>query len=172
MKKQPYRGTSLLHFQDHFGDEDQCLNYLMAKRWPEGFECPHCGSKKSCFKPSGNSFECYSCKKITSPTAGTLFHRSKVPLRKWYWAIFLVATSKKGVSALYLKKELKVHYRTAWGILRKIRLAMANRDMQWNLKVTERKFIGKWQKKKTVSMNGLSLKKIRNLPMSIFAGLI
>ena len=136
MKKQGYRGTSLLHFQDHFGDEDQCLEYLIEKRWPDGFVCPKCQGKKSCFKPSRGAFECYQCKTVTSPTAGTLFHRSKVPLRKWFWAIFLVATSKKGVSALYLQRELKVHYRTAWSILRKIRLSMANRDMKWNLKGT------------------------------------
>jgi len=63
-----------------------------------------------------------------------MFHRTKVPLRKWFWAIFLIATSKKGVSALFLQKELKVSYPTAWSMLRKIRLSMANRDMQWNLK--------------------------------------
>lgn len=134
MKKKNYRGTSLLHFQDHFRNEDQCLEYLINKRWPDGFVCPHCKSQHSCFKPSHGSFECYDCKKETSPTAGTLFHRSKVPLRKWFWAIFLIATSKKGTPALFLQRELKVSYPTAWSILRKIRLAMSNRDMQWNLK--------------------------------------
>jgi len=136
MKKQGYRGTSLLHFQDHFGDEDQCLEYLIKKRWPDGFKCPHCGAGRSCFKPSSARFECYDCKKVTSPTAGTMFHKTRVPLRKWFWAIFLLATSKKCISALFLQKELRVSYPTAWSMLRKIRLSMANRDMQWNLKGT------------------------------------
>jgi hypothetical protein len=73
---------------------------------------------------------------VTSPNSGTLFHKSKVPLREWFWAIFLVATPKKGVAALYLHRELKVSYPTAWSMLRKIRLSMVNRDAQWDLKGT------------------------------------
>jgi hypothetical protein len=133
--KKKYEGLSLLEFQERFSTEKACMDYLIQTRWPEGFSC-HCKSKNFCFSPTRSEFHCYECDAVTSPTAGTLFHRSKVSLRKWFWVMFLVGTSKKGVSALYIKRELKVHYRTAWSMLRKIRLSMANRDAQWNLKGT------------------------------------
>lgn len=133
MKKQ-YQELNFLQFQDRYSDEDKCLSHLVKLRWPEGFECPHCGIKgQSCFKPSRGEFECYRCLKLTSPTAGTVFHRTKVPLRKWFWAIYLLSTSKKAVSTLYLSKQLDISYRTAWAMRRKIQKAMANRDAQYSL---------------------------------------
>lgn len=131
--KQPYNDLSLLEFQDRFSTEKACRDHLISMRWPEGFIC-ECGSKEHCYSPNREEFHCYRCDGVTSPTAGTLFHRSKVPLRKWFWAIFLVATSKKGVPALYLKRELKLNDRTAWSMLRKMRLSMANRNTHWKLK--------------------------------------
>lgn len=135
MMKKKYEGYSLLEFQERFGTEEACREYLVQTRWPEGFVC-RCGSKRYCYSEGRNEFHCYECDGVTSPNSGTLFHKSKVPLRKWFWAIFLVATSKKGVSALYLQRELKVSYPTAWAMLRKIRLSMASRDAQWNLNGT------------------------------------
>jgi len=135
--KKPYQELTFLQFQDRFSDEDQCLTHLTQLRWPEGFECPHCKTKeRNCFKPSHGAFECYECKKVTSPTAGTLFHRTKVPLRKWFWAIYLLSTPKKSVSTLYLSQQLEVHYDTAWAMRKKIQISMAHRDEQYSLNGT------------------------------------
>jgi hypothetical protein len=131
--KQAYSEMTLLEFQDRFATEEACRQHLIAMRWPDGFVCPKRESRRHCFSANRGEYHCYSCDGVTSPTAGTLFHCSKIPLKKWFWGIFLVATSKKGVPALYLKRQLQVHYRTAWMMLRKIRLAMANRDDHWEL---------------------------------------
>ena len=132
--KEHYQQLSFLQFQDRLSDEDKCLSHLIELRWPEGFECPHCKVKgRKCFKPSRGVFECYGCFKLTSPTAGTVFHRTKVPLRKWFWAIYLLSTPKKSVSTLYLSRQLELNYRTAWGMRLKIQKAMANRDQQYSL---------------------------------------
>jgi len=135
MIKPKYKELTALDFQSRFRSESACRKYLVRMRWPKGFSCPHCHCSKGCYKPSRKTFECYGCKKLTSPTAGTLFHKSKVPLRKWFWAIYWMATSKKGVSALYLQKQLKLgSYNTAWMMAQKIRLAMADRDQLYKLK--------------------------------------
>lgn len=131
--KNQYQQLSFLQFQDRYSDEDKCLSHLIELRWPEGFECPHCSAKRSCFKPSRGVFECYECRKLTSPTAGTVFHRTKVPLRKWFWAIYWLSTPKKSVSTLFLSRQLEVNYRTAWCMRLKIQRAMANRDKQYAL---------------------------------------
>ena len=106
----------------------------MELRWPEGFQCRHCGQgERHCYKPSRMVFECYACSKLSSATAGTLFHKSKVPLRKWFWMIYLLSTSKKAVSTLYLSQQLNLNWKTAWAMRRKIQKAMAHRDDQYSL---------------------------------------
>jgi hypothetical protein len=134
-REKPYHDMSLLDFQTRFPDEAACWEYLSKMRWQEGFCCPKCQSKKNCFKPKRKVFECYGCKHQSSVTAGTIFHKSRVPLRKWFWAIFLIATSKKGVSMLYLQRQLGMKsYRATWLMGHKIRHAMIQRDDLYQLK--------------------------------------
>jgi transposase-like protein len=128
-KKKPYQDLSLIDFQERFPTEETCWEYLLKMRWPEGFTCPKCGSKKASFNKTRKVYECYACGKQTSVCAGTAFHKSRIPLLKWYWAIFLMATSKKGVSMLYLQRQLGIKsYRSAWLMGQKIRQAMIHRD--------------------------------------------
>ena len=135
MEKRAYSELGLLEFQEKFATEEACRKHLIELRWPEGFKCRHCGKgERHCFKPSRLLFECYDCKGLTSVTAQTLFHKSKVPLRKWFWCVYFLATSKKAISTLYLSKQLKLNYKTAWAMRRKIQTAMANRDEQYRLK--------------------------------------
>jgi transposase-like protein len=127
--KKPYKNISLLDFQRQFPDEKSCWDYLVKMRWPSGFVCPKCKSKKHCFKPKRHVFECYGCHSQSSVTTGTIFHKSRQPLQKWFWALFLIATSKKGVSMLYLQRQLGIKsYRAAWLMGHKIRNAMIQRD--------------------------------------------
>lgn len=135
--QKPYHDKSLLEFQKRFPDEQSCWEYLVAMRWPNGFKCPYCEQSKNCFNSRKRVFECYNCGKQISVISGTIFHRSKVPLLKWFWAIFLMSTNKKGVSMLYLQKQLgMLNYRTVWQMGHKIRRAMAQRDDIYSLKGT------------------------------------
>lgn len=130
-----YPELSLLGFQIRFPNEQACWEYVVKLRWPEGCRCPKHPKAKVHFKPSTQLFECYECGWQTSATAGTIFHKSRIPLRKWFWAIFLMATSSKGVSMLNLQKHLKIKsYRAVWLMGQKIRCAMIHREGLYQLK--------------------------------------
>jgi ISXO2-like transposase domain/Transposase zinc-ribbon domain len=125
MKK---RSKLLLEFQERFRTEDDCLNALMQMRWPRGFVCPECGHDDGYRLSRARVIECAVCKKQTSITAGTMFHRTRIPLLHWLWMIFLVAQDKGGVSTLRVAKQLGMVYSTAWHVMHKIRQAMSERD--------------------------------------------
>ena len=120
-----YPGT-FQDFDKWFSSESDCLEYIAKLRWPQGFVCPGCGEKSE--KPSlmgRGLFLCRKCKRQTSITAGTLFHRSHKPLRTWFLAIWFVTSQKHGASALGLKRVLGLgSYNTAWTWLHKLRRGM------------------------------------------------
>lgn len=133
-RQKPYGSTSLLDFQKRFPDEESCRDYLVKMRWPDGFECPHCKKQSACLNPERKNFECYECRVQTSVTAGTAFHKSRLPLQKWFWAIFLMSSSKKGISMLFLQEQLGIKsYRAAWLMGQKIRKAMTQRDALYQI---------------------------------------
>lgn len=125
--------VSLLDWQKQFGTERACTKALMKVRWPQGFQCPVCGSKKSCFITTRKLHQCLQCRHQVSVTADTLFHATKIPLVKWFWAIYLTASDKGGVSALRLSKHIGVSWPTARNMLKKIRISMAHRDSIYRL---------------------------------------
>ena len=129
-----YREISLLEFQDQFNSEEKCLDYLFKVRWPDSFRCPRCGHGRYYkLKPRG-LYKCQSCGYQASVTAGTTFHRTKVPLRKWFWLIYRMATSKTGVSIAEMGRELEIQdYKTIWVMAHKIREAMGQRDARYRL---------------------------------------
>src|SRR6266403_3619975 len=106
---------SLIEFQQRFGDEAACAQYLVAARWPDGFVCPGCGSGKAWrLETKAWTYECASCGRQTSVTAGTIMHHSKLPLTVWFWAAYLMATHSNGISALQLQRQLAFgSYKTA-----------------------------------------------------------
>jgi transposase-like protein len=118
---------NILDFQKKFGSEDACRDHLFKIRWPDGPTCPKCGAGRFYKITKRNIYEC-RCGHQVSLTAGTIMHGSHLPLTKWFWAIYLCAQDKRGVSALRLKRELHVAYQTAWLMLQKIRRAMGERD--------------------------------------------
>jgi hypothetical protein len=133
-KEKTYEEISLLDFQSKFSTEQICWDYLIKIRWPDGVKCSHCADSKLDFMQTRKIFECRQCHTQISATAGTIFHKSRVPLRKWFWAIYLMATSKKGVPMLYLQKQLELgSYHTAWLMGHKIRQAMIQRDSLYTL---------------------------------------
>jgi transposase-like protein len=110
-----------------FPDDDACRDYLDWLRWPDGFVCPKCGSDRGWKLPDGR-WSCGGCKRRTSPTAGTIFDRTKTPLTTWFAAAWYVTNQKQGVSALGLKNVTGVSYQTAWSMLHKYRSAMVRPD--------------------------------------------
>lgn len=114
-----------------FPDEDACVAYLAACRWPDGFRCPECGNDAAFELPRRRLWQCKSCGHQTSVTAGTVMHRTRTPLITWFWAAFWMTAHKPGLSALQLQHMLGLgRYETAWLILHKLRRAMvdANRE--------------------------------------------
>jgi len=146
VSKKPYKEMVLIDFYERFPNEQACWDYFLSLRWPEGFICPACQGTKGCFKPSRKLFECYNCKHQTSLIAGTVFEKTRIPLTKWFWFIFFMATSKKGVSMLYLQEQLRIKtYKTIWSMGHKIRKGMAVRDAMYELQgivETDEIFIG------------------------------
>lgn len=116
---------SIMEFTRKFATEEQCLDYLVRCRWPDGFRCRRCGSEKAWPRPDRKAMRCAGCDLITTVTAGTAMHRSRLPLKSWMWAAYLVATDKRGVSALGLQRQLGLtRYETAYQLLQKLRSAM------------------------------------------------
>lgn len=121
-------------FRSGFLDEAACAQYLTAQRWPKGFACPRCGGRSRGYIASRRVHECAACGYQCSVTAGTIFHKTRVPLVDWFWAIYRMSQAKKGISALQLSKEIGVSYPTAWLMQHKIRKAMADRDQRYQLR--------------------------------------
>lgn len=115
---------SLEQVRREFSTQRKCEKHLQRQRWPDGITCPRCGTRRPYLLKTQRLWECRSCKYQFSVTAGTIFHRSKVPLPKWYTAIWLMCNSPKGISAKALERHLGVHYETAWYMAKRIRTAM------------------------------------------------
>ena len=126
-------GMSLLEWQKRYGTERSCAKTLIKVRWPKGFQCPTCGFMKAYYLESRKLYQCSHCRHQVSITADTLFHSTKISLVKWFWAIYLIASDKRGISALRIAKHLGVSWITARNMLRKIRKAMADRDSIYRL---------------------------------------
>jgi hypothetical protein len=126
-----YTERGLLAFQRAFATEEACAEHLKALRWPEGFACPRCGHKEAWSIGTRKLLDCKGCRAQVSLTAGTIFHRTRTPLVKWYWLLYHMATEKVGVSVAQLQRGLEIpDYKTAWLMAHKVRKAMADRDAQ------------------------------------------
>jgi transposase-like protein len=116
----------------YFHDDEAAFAHLEAVMWPHGPECPHCGTVNDAHKIPANPekrvrhglHRCNGCKKQFTVTVGTVFEASKVPLHKWLQAVYLMTSSKKGVSSHQLHRALEVTYKTAWFMSHRIREAM------------------------------------------------
>jgi len=122
-----------LEFQQKFSTEEACRCHLFKIRWPNGFRCPRCNHNRAYELTKRNLFQCTECGYQASVTAGTVMHRTRTPLLIWFWAIYLVANDKRGISATYLSRQFEVSYPTAWLMLHKIRKAMIDRDSMYYL---------------------------------------
>ncbi|MGH7090874.1 MAG: IS1595 family transposase [Stellaceae bacterium] len=113
----------------HFHDEAAAYAYVEARVWPNGRVCPHCGVVDTSGPLKGKTnriglYKCYACRKPLSVKIGTIFEASHIPMHVWLQAMFLVASSKKGISAHQLQRTLGVTIKTAWFLGHRIREAM------------------------------------------------
>ena len=115
---------TLADFLDHFKDEATCQKYFEAMRFRDGDYCPHCGHTHINRFKDGKRFRCASCKQDFTIKTKTVFGESKIPLRKWFIAIYLLTTNKKGISSINLSKQVGVTQKTAWFMDMRIRKAM------------------------------------------------
>ncbi len=118
--------TNLLTLMDDFSTDTKCRELLERLRWPNGVACLRCGSLSISEIDTRKQYDCNACRYRFSVTADTIMHDSHLPLRKWFIAIYLMCESKKGISALQLKRTLGVAYKTAWYLSHRIREAMGN----------------------------------------------
>ncbi len=113
----------------HFHNEEAAYKFVEARVWPRGPICPHCGGVERNSPLAGKStrigtYKCYDCRKPFTVKVGTIFESSHVPLRLWLQAIFLITSSKKGISSNQLHRTLGVTLKTAWFMSHRIREAM------------------------------------------------
>jgi ribosomal protein L37AE/L43A len=120
----------MIEFFDLYGTEQQCEAALEKARWGKGFSCPKCGdSSYSRFNRNGQKiWQCTAHKHQSSLRAGSIFHASRISLRDWFLALFLISQSKTNISALGLKRHLGVSYPTAWLLKHKLMQTMAERE--------------------------------------------
>jgi len=119
---------SVEEFERRFATEENCRDYLVSLRWPNGFRCPACKGTKAVLVRA-TLFQCSNCRRQTSATAGTIFQDTRKPLKTWFRAMWYVTSQKNGASALGLQRVLDLKsYETAWTWLHKLRRAMIRPD--------------------------------------------
>ena len=149
---------SIHEFLAEFPDDDACLEYLWRTRQsPDGehAHCPKCDCQRAfrryATKQQRQSWTCMGCGHHLHPTAGTIFHRSSTSLRLWFYAIHLITSTRCGISAKQLERELGVHYETAWRMFNKIRNGLMNdegeRQLRGKVEVDETAWGGRPRKK-------------------------
>ena len=136
---------TIFEFEQWFPDEEACAKFLIASRWPDGFVCPRCSGKEYFWLPKRTLLQCKKCGYQASPTAGTVMHRTKQPLKFWFHAAYLVTTLTPGMSALQFQRQVGIsNYETAFTMLHKLRSAMVRqgRDKLSALVEADETYIG------------------------------
>ncbi|WP_297842523.1 IS1595 family transposase [Pseudomonas sp.] len=121
--------NGILSFIRKYPDETACIAAIAKLRWADGFSCSKCGSTKAHhLKSRPRIFECSGCHHQHSVTAGTVFHKTRTDLTKWFLAAYMMASDKRGVSAMHVSRELGMRYDTAWLMCHKLRAALFERN--------------------------------------------
>ena len=129
--------NSLFAMANYFNNDDICKETIIENRWGDDVVCPHCG-KHHCKKTKNGRFHCTQCNHNFSCTVGTIFENTKVSLRKWFMAMYLISSHKKGVSSHQLSRDIDVTQKTAWYMLQKVRSLYAQDTplhlaVKWNV---------------------------------------
>src|ERR1017187_2789199 len=119
-------------FLNRFPDDEACLEYLKEKRYPNGMaHCGKCGVERKHHRVTGRpAYACDYCGSMISPMAGTIFEHSSTSLKKWFYAMYLMGSTRCGISAKQIQRETGVTYKTAWRMFKQIRSLLSEPDMQ------------------------------------------
>src|ERR1700733_4209592 len=109
-----------------FPDQETARIYLESRLWPKGATCPTCSGQDRITTRKGGFYRCNKCKLDFTVRTATIFERSHVPLHKWVYAMYLLVTSRKGISSMQLAKEIGITQKSAWFVLQRLREACGN----------------------------------------------
>jgi len=115
---------NLIELTTQIDSEEKARAFLEKMRWPDGVRCPRCGHEHVSRLKDYDKFECAACEYQFSVTSGTFMHKTRLPLRKWLVAVYMICESKKGISAKQIERTIGVSYPTAWHMMHRIREAM------------------------------------------------
>lgn len=119
---------SLISLVTYFKDNDTCKSFLVNQRWADGdYVCPYCG-QHHCYKRGDGNFRCPNCLKNFSVLVGTIFENTKISLVKWFMAMYLISSHKKGISSHQLSRDINVTQKSAWYILHKVRTLFSQEE--------------------------------------------
>lgn len=157
--------SNLVEVMMYFSDQNTCKEYLANMRWKNDIVCPHCKSGGKIYKMK-SGYKCSKCRKPFSVTKGTIFENSAIPLQKWFAAIWLLTSHKKGISSLQLHRDLGITQKTAWFMLQRIRYAIRTRSFNkplTNIVEADETYVGgknknRHQDKKVKNAQGRSTK--------------
>ena len=125
--------NSLIAMTMYFNNEETCKNAIVETRWGKGEQqdvvCPYCGEHHCVIRKDGK-FRCNHCKRNFSCKVGTIFEDSNLSLVKWFIAMYLISSHKKGISSYQLARDIKVTQKTAWYMLHKVRALYAQNDSE------------------------------------------
>jgi transposase len=116
-------------FLELFPSSDACLDYLKERFYPDGSDCPKCGKQTKFHRlKSRAAYSCQYCRHQVYPTSGTIFNKSTTSLQLWFWAIYLMSSTRCGISAKQLEREIGVTYKTAHRMFKQIRSLLCDED--------------------------------------------
>src|ERR1700733_13062527 len=115
---------TLAEFLEYFKDEGTCREHFTAARFANGAFCPHCGNRHIYSFKGGKRYRCADCKKDFTIVTGTVIGETKLPIKKWYIAIYLLLNTSKGISSVQLAKHVGVTQKTGWFMDHRIREAI------------------------------------------------
>jgi transposase-like protein len=123
---------TVAEFNAEFPDDTACLEYIKGQRWPDGVtQCAKCGVERKHYRVRGRTaYACDHCGHHIYPLAGTVFEKSSTSLRTWFYAMYLMGSTRCGISAKQVQRETGVTYKTAWRMFRQIRSLLSDGDMQ------------------------------------------
>src|SRR5947209_7466469 len=127
---------SLFDLMSAFPDEQTCIDHLRSIRWRDGEFCPHCGGGRIYTFSDRKTFKCGDCRQRFSIKVGTIFADTKLPLQKWFMAIWLITNHPKGIASTTLAKDLKITQKSAWFVLHRLRHAARTKSFNAPLKGT------------------------------------
>src|SRR5262249_38436551 len=136
-------------FNREFPNDDACLEYIKEQRWPDGRTwCETCGKVRKHHRIKGRTaFSCDGCRNQIYPLAGTVFEKTTTPLRLWFYAIYLMGSTRCGISAKQVQRETGVTYKTAWRMFHQIRkLLVENIQLDASAVEMDEMFHGGWRR--------------------------